>query len=94
MCDSIEGVRAISANKTNLRTNNTIPQENGVGLKKALPNFASWFKTEFLPGSEFQYPPSPYFSSFFFFFAFDFYSFFARAYLLELTLRSLSRLWV
>ncbi|KAI1081547.1 endoprotease endo-Pro [Whalleya microplaca] len=42
MCDAIEG--ALS-NSTAHLTNS-----DGVGLKKALPNFAKWFKAAYLPG--------------------------------------------
>ncbi|KAL1861845.1 hypothetical protein VTK73DRAFT_6905 [Phialemonium thermophilum] len=55
MCDTIEGVRAVSPNKTNTATNATIPSADGVGLEKALANFASWFKVEYLPGTCQQY---------------------------------------
>ncbi|KAI1370181.1 putative serine peptidase [Hypoxylon crocopeplum] len=44
MCDAIEGVfpnATITSNDANSRA---------VGLKKALPNFAKWFKAEYLPG--------------------------------------------
>jgi hypothetical protein len=49
MCDTIEGVRMVSANKTNTGTNATIPSEDGVGLEKALASFAAWFRVEYLP---------------------------------------------
>ncbi|KAI1767147.1 peptidase S28 [Hypoxylon sp. FL1150] len=44
MCDAIEGV---SPNST-MPSNGT--SSRGVGLKKALPNFAKWFKSKYLPG--------------------------------------------
>ncbi|KAH9983465.1 putative serine peptidase [Xylariaceae sp. FL0662B] len=43
MCDAIEGVTPNST--VNLKYTST-----GVGLKKALPSFAKWFKAEYLPG--------------------------------------------
>ncbi|KAB5554368.1 serine carboxypeptidase S28 [Coniochaeta sp. 2T2.1] len=50
MCDTIEGVRQPSANGTNQRVSNTtVPGIGGVGLEKALPNYAAWFRNEFLP---------------------------------------------
>lgn len=52
MCDTIEGVRAVSMNNTNKGTNATIPSAHGVGLEKALANYAAWFKAEYLPGCE------------------------------------------
>ncbi|KAK3326755.1 serine carboxypeptidase S28 [Apodospora peruviana] len=54
MCDTIEGVRAVDINNngTNKPVDNstlyTVPGK-GVGLEKALVNFASWFKHELLP---------------------------------------------
>ncbi|KAI0179393.1 peptidase S28 [Hypoxylon sp. FL1284] len=44
MCDAIEGVLPNST----IPSNTTSPR--GVGLKKALPNFAKWFKAQYLPG--------------------------------------------
>lgn len=41
MCDAIEG----ASSNTSISINST-----GVGLEKALPNFASWFKAKYLPG--------------------------------------------
>ncbi|KAG0647338.1 putative extracellular serine carboxypeptidase [Hyphodiscus hymeniophilus] len=48
-CDAVEGV---DSNSTSL------PGANGVGLKKALAGYASWFTTELLPGycESFGYP--------------------------------------
>ncbi|KAI1394425.1 endoprotease endo-Pro [Hypoxylon trugodes] len=43
MCDAIEG---FSPNSTTIPSNST----SGVGLEKALPNFAKWYKAEYLPG--------------------------------------------
>jgi hypothetical protein len=44
MCDAIEGaVDGVPGS--------TIPEE-GIGLEKALPNFASWFKTYFIANRE------------------------------------------
>lgn len=57
MCDTIEGVRAVDYhnNGTNEPTdgshNLTVPA-TGIGLEKALPNFATWYKNEFFPDSE------------------------------------------
>ncbi|KAK1756745.1 hypothetical protein QBC47DRAFT_377545 [Echria macrotheca] len=61
MCDSIEGARPVviwGMNATNTTVgpyhnvtkppNTTVPA-TGIGLEKALPNFASWFKNEYLP---------------------------------------------
>lgn len=45
MCDAIEGVGPNSTTKS--------PSANGVGLKKALPNFAAWYTTSYLPGREY-----------------------------------------
>ncbi|KAM7186467.1 serine carboxypeptidase S28 [Rhypophila sp. PSN 637] len=64
MCDTIEGVRAVdfqndgnnvAVNGTG-KWNHTI-SAHGVGLEKALPNFAAWYKYEFLPGycADYQY---------------------------------------
>lgn len=50
MCDTIEGVRAVSLNKTNNATGAAVPSADGVGVEKALANFAAWFKAEYLPG--------------------------------------------
>lgn len=45
MCDAIEGAGG------NSTSNYTIDHsDKGVGLSKALPNFASWFTTNYLPG--------------------------------------------
>jgi hypothetical protein len=44
MCDAIEG-----ANKGN-STKFALESPKGVGLTKALPNYAKWFKTSYLPG--------------------------------------------
>lgn len=44
MCDAVEG--AVDGVPSS-----AIPEE-GVGLEKALPNFASWFKTEFIANRE------------------------------------------
>jgi hypothetical protein len=50
MCDTIEGVRMASANGTNQRVSNaTVPGVGGVGVEKALSNYAAWFRAEFLP---------------------------------------------
>ncbi|KAH8911725.1 serine carboxypeptidase S28 [Coniochaeta sp. PMI_546] len=50
MCDTMEGVRLPSANGTNRRAPNaTVPGVGGIGVEKALPNYAAWFRTEFLP---------------------------------------------
>ncbi|KAK3326997.1 serine carboxypeptidase S28 [Cercophora scortea] len=56
MCDTIEGVRPIDKPATNTTTNATsTPAQTtpvpaaGVGLEKALRNFAGWFKRKFLP---------------------------------------------
>ena len=57
MCDTIEGVRQPSANGTNQRVSNaTVPGVGGVGLEKALPNYAAWFRNEFLPYCELPLP--------------------------------------
>lgn len=42
MCDAIEG----------FTPNDTAPYttEDGVGLKKALPNYAKWYTSQYLPG--------------------------------------------
>lgn len=47
MCDAIEGVLHNSTIPT-IPINTT--SSSGVGLKKALPNFAGWFKAKYLPG--------------------------------------------
>jgi hypothetical protein len=48
MCDAIEGANGnYSGNYTSSYS------ETGIGLKKALPNFAAWFKNKYLPGCEF-----------------------------------------
>ena len=53
MCDTIEGVRVPSTNGTNHRVSNaTVPGVAGVGIEKALPNYAAWFRNEFLPYCE------------------------------------------
>jgi hypothetical protein len=52
MCDTIEGVRAVSPDGVSKSTNATIPSADGVGLEVALPNFAAWFKTEYFPERE------------------------------------------
>lgn len=52
MCDTIEGVRMVSPNNTNIGTNATIPSAEGVGLEKALSGFAAWFRVEYLPSCE------------------------------------------
>ncbi|KAI1778508.1 endoprotease endo-Pro [Hypoxylon cercidicola] len=44
MCDAIEGIFPNSTTPSNTTSS------CGVGLKKALPNFAKWFKAEYLPG--------------------------------------------
>ncbi|KAH6652526.1 serine carboxypeptidase S28 [Truncatella angustata] len=44
MCDAIEGV---IPNNTGNYTNYSA---RGVGLNKALPNFAAWYRTEYIPG--------------------------------------------
>ncbi|OIW23514.1 serine carboxypeptidase S28 [Coniochaeta ligniaria NRRL 30616] len=50
MCDTMEGVRLPSANGTNQRVSNaTVPGVGGIGVGKALPNYAAWFRNEFLP---------------------------------------------
>ncbi|KAJ4348592.1 uncharacterized protein N0V89_009970 [Didymosphaeria variabile] len=46
MCDAIEGA---SGNSSGNYTSGY--GDKGVGLKKALPNFAAWFTTNYLPGS-------------------------------------------
>ncbi|KAK0716778.1 serine carboxypeptidase S28 [Lasiosphaeria miniovina] len=54
MCDSMEGVRPVQINGTNVSNstgkwlNTTVPAI-GVGLKKALTNYASWFRNEYVP---------------------------------------------
>jgi hypothetical protein len=68
MCDSIEGVRPVSVNSTHAGTStigDKIPSSvnanitdasnvpaDGVGLEKALANFALYYKYEELPGCE------------------------------------------
>ncbi|KAI1204686.1 endoprotease endo-Pro [Annulohypoxylon truncatum] len=47
MCDAIEGFFPNSTNST--RPSNST-SSCGVGLRKALPNYARWFKSKFLPG--------------------------------------------
>lgn len=52
MCDTMEGVRQVdtTGNGTNIAVPNaTVPGPQGVGLDKALPNFAAWYKNEYLP---------------------------------------------
>lgn len=44
MCDAVEG----AADDV---PGSAIPEE-GVGLEKALPNFASWFKTDYIANRE------------------------------------------
>lgn len=55
MCDSIQGVRRIIGG---VAGSNTVPKpishDTGVGLNKALANYASWFKNEYLPDREFS----------------------------------------
>lgn len=65
MCDSVQGVRpvnVIETDETDLTQDVALIKSNvsdtGVGLETALPNFASWFKHEFLPDSEFPVPQS------------------------------------
>ncbi|KEY70524.1 hypothetical protein S7711_02687 [Stachybotrys chartarum IBT 7711] len=41
MCDAIEGVNLTSSSSYSAR---------GVGLNKALPNYAAWFKSSYIPG--------------------------------------------
>ena len=59
MCDTIEGVRAVDLQNdgnnhpVNNSTKNVTVAATGIGLSKALPNFAAWFKHEYLPDSEF-----------------------------------------
>lgn len=58
MCDTIEGVRQVdtTGNGSNVGVPNAaIPAAGGAGLDKALPNYAGWFKSEYLPGSEFAF---------------------------------------
>lgn len=58
MCDTVQGVRQVdtAGNGTNSAVPGaTIPGPEGAGLDKALVNYAGWFKSESLPGSEF--PP-------------------------------------
>jgi len=59
MCDSVEGVRPVEIYGSNVTNSTTPPFRNittipatGVGLEKALPNFALWFKNEYLPDSK------------------------------------------
>ncbi len=59
MCDSVEGVRpVVNGTKTipvasyGNSSNVKVPAD-GLGLEKALPNFAKWFKYESLPDSEY-----------------------------------------
>lgn len=52
MCDTMQGVRQVdtTGNATNVAVPNaTVAGPEGVGLDKALPNFAAWFKIEYLP---------------------------------------------
>jgi hypothetical protein len=59
MCDTMEGVRMPSANGTNQRVANaTVPGVGGIGVEKALPNYAAWFRNEFLPNCKLTLPPS------------------------------------
>lgn len=44
MCDAIEGASANSTSSTN--------DEHGIGLKKALPNYAKWYTANYLPSCE------------------------------------------
>lgn len=64
MCDTLEGVRPTAINGTNSTasakgpwSNVTIPSAAGIGLKKALPNLASYFRHEYLPNTcaEYEY---------------------------------------
>ncbi|KAH9907082.1 putative serine peptidase [Xylariomycetidae sp. FL2044] len=48
MCDAIEGFLPNSTNSTVF--SRAASSADGVGIKKALPNFASWFKSSYLPG--------------------------------------------
>lgn len=57
MCDSIQGIRPVQGVGAK---NSTSPSEvtatfhnTTSGLKKALANYALWFKHEYLPGSAF-----------------------------------------
>ncbi|KAI1336692.1 putative serine peptidase [Xylariaceae sp. FL0016] len=45
MCDAIEG---FLPNSTNSTVHNAL-SASGIGLKRALPNFATWFRREYLP---------------------------------------------
>lgn len=47
MCDAIEGVDGNSSGNYSIEYS-----DQGVGLTKALPNFAAWFTTNYLPGSK------------------------------------------
>ncbi|KAL9085243.1 MAG: hypothetical protein Q9165_007677 [Trypethelium subeluteriae] len=50
-CDYVEGAVTTSSNgTTSVRTNNTLPDANGVGLQKALQGYATWWNTVQLPG--------------------------------------------
>jgi len=46
MCDAIEGTKL---------GDTEIPNEDGIGLPRALDNFAKWWSDEYFPGSKF--PP-------------------------------------
>lgn len=53
MCDAIEGASGNSSGNSTSGFSN-----EGVGLSKALPNFAAWFTTEYLPDSKSKEPLS------------------------------------
>jgi hypothetical protein len=48
MCDAIEG-----ANGNSSRNYTSSYSDKGIGLSNALPNFAAWFTTNYLPGCKF-----------------------------------------
>ncbi|KAK3380849.1 putative serine peptidase [Podospora didyma] len=61
MCDSMEGVRPVKINGTDVMWSNFTTVRNdtapatGVGLKTALANYAKWFKYEWLPDTCSEY---------------------------------------
>jgi len=57
MCDAIEGA---SGNSSGNYT--TGYSSKGVGLSKALPNFADWFTTNYLPGCKLGFAFAFFFS--------------------------------
>ncbi|XDG03846.1 hypothetical protein ABKA04_003461 [Annulohypoxylon sp. FPYF3050] len=50
MCDAIEGFFPNSTNSTHLTKPSNSSSSCGVGLRKALPNYAKWYKSQYLPG--------------------------------------------